>query len=259
MTKSMTIDNIACCFEWLGLPDSGGSGWASGAGLEARIHKAPQQNASRFISQAPRACSRKNFVTTVTFPPAVRYSVGEAMTDEEIATGLKCGSPDAFRALYHAQGTPVFAYLSRVIGRREMAEELTQETFLMAIRKIGFFRSGIDGGLRAWLFRIATHLAIDVLRREKRMELTENETGDPGTVLKDSRPGAQEELERFEFSQALNAALLELTPSQRMIFLLKEQEEMSLLEISRVCGCNENAIKQSLFRARAALRKRLCE
>lgn len=140
-----------------------------------------------------------------------------------------------------------------------MAEELTQETFLTAIRKIGFFRVGPDGGLKAWMFRIATNLAIDVLRRERRIEFPSNEEGDAGVNLSDERPGPQEELERFQFSQTLASALLELAPAQRMIFLLKEQEEMSLLEISRVCGCSENAIKQSLFRARAALRKKLCE
>ncbi len=181
------------------------------------------------------------------------------MTDEEITQGLKGGSPDAFRALYEAQGRPVFAYLARVMGRREMAEELTQETFLTVIRKIGFFRTGIDGGLRAWVFRIATHLAIDVLRREKRIELDSTVGGDLGMNQEDDRPGPLEELERFQASQAFARAILELTPAQRMIFLLREQEEMSLLEISRVCGCSENSIKQSLFRSRAALRKRLCE
>jgi RNA polymerase sigma-70 factor (ECF subfamily) len=179
--------------------------------------------------------------------------------NQEIAEGLRQGSPEAFRALYDAYGQGILAYLTRLMGRREMAEELTQETFLTAIRKIGFFRSGLDGGLKAWMFRIATHLAIDTLRREKRMKPFSFEEGEPHADETDLRAGAHEELERFEFSKVLNAALLELTPAQRMIFLLKEQEEMSLLEISRVCGCSENAIKQSLFRARAALRKKLCE
>ncbi|MCM2323354.1 MAG: RNA polymerase sigma factor [Oligoflexia bacterium] len=179
--------------------------------------------------------------------------------DQEIADGLREGAPAAFRTLYEAQGGAILAYLTRLTGRKEMAEELAQETFLTAIRKIGFFRAGPDGGLKAWVFRIATNLAIDVLRREKRIEFPADENGNPGANVGDDRPGPQEELERFEFSHALGSALLELTPAQRMIFLLKEQEELSLLEISRVCGCSENAIKQSLFRARAALRKKLCE
>jgi len=174
------------------------------------------------------------------------------LSDQEIAEGLLQGSSAAFRALYEAHGSSILAYLTRLTGRKEMAEELTQETFITTIRKIGFFRVGPDGGLKAWVFRIATNLTIDVLRREMRIEL-------PSEDISDDRPGPQEELERFQFSKAIGVALMELTPTQRMIFLLKEQEGMSLIEISRVCGCNENAIKQSLFRARAALRKKLCE
>lgn len=141
-----------------------------------------------------------------------------------------------------------------------MAEELTQETFLTAIRKIGFFRSGPDGGLKAWVFRIATNLAMDMLRRENRNQAPHpDDDQDLALEISDETPGPQEVLERVQVSQDLSAALQTLTTAQRTIFLLKEQEEMSLLEISRVCGCSENAIKQSLFRTRAALREKLCE
>jgi len=180
-------------------------------------------------------------------------------SDQEIVEGLKQGSNAAFRALYSEHGKGILSYLTRLIGRKEMAEELTQETFLTAIRKIGFFRSGPDGGLKAWVFRIATNLVIDSLRREKRMELASRDGDILGENISDDRPNPSEIIERFDFSEALASALSELTPAQRMIFLLKEQEEMSLLEISRVCGSSENSIKQSLFRARTALRKKLCE
>lgn len=181
------------------------------------------------------------------------------MSDHEIAEGLLKGSPDAFRVLYSAFGSSILTYLIRLIGRKEMAEELTQETFLTAIRKIGFFRAGPDGGLRAWVFRIATNLAIDSMRREKKIELPSNEDENYCFNISDERPGPHEELESVEFSQAFSTALTELTPAQRLIFLLKEQEDMSLLEISRVCGCSENSIKQSLFRTRAALKRKLCD
>lgn len=198
-------------------------------------------------------------------------------SDQEIAEGLLRGESGAFRALYEAQGSSVLNYLNRLTGRKETAEELTQETFLTAIRKIMFFRAGPDGGLKAWIFRIATHLAIDVLRREKRMLLDEptngnekgNRTGNrindarealrsgAGQEVKDDRPGPDDALESFQLSQSFDEALKGLTSAQRMIFLLKESEGLSLLEISRVCGCSENSVKQSLFRTRAALRKKL--
>lgn len=179
------------------------------------------------------------------------------MTEQEIAEGLKLGTPGAFRELYEAQGRAIFTYLIRVVGRREMAEELTQETILTAIRKIGFFQVQRDGGLRAWIFRIATHLAIDVLRREKKQKWINPDETFAEPVSEDLSP--QEALERMQFSKRLQSTLDDLTPAQKMIFLLKEQEDMSCMEISRVCGCSENAVKQSLFRTRAALRKRLCE
>jgi RNA polymerase sigma-70 factor (ECF subfamily) len=186
--------------------------------------------------------------------------------DSQIAEGLKQGSSDAFRTLFVALGPGILAYLTRLTGRKEMAEELTQDTFLTALRKISFFRAGPksnDGGLKAWVFRIATHLAIDVIRREKKVALPALAMGDDDSfepaqaAFSTSSDDPEVAFGRFEFSQALNAALLELAPAQRMIFLLREQEELSLLEISRVCGCNENAVKQSLFRARTALKKRL--
>jgi RNA polymerase sigma-70 factor (ECF subfamily) len=176
------------------------------------------------------------------------------MTDPEIVHGLLSGQASAFQALYRALGASVHTYLTRMLGRREMADELTQETFLTVIRKISFFRAGPDGGLKAWVFRIASNLAIDSLRREKRMAITAPE------ALPDSAdPGAspQDALEGLEFTRALESALHALTAGQRTALLLREQEGMSCLEISRVCGCNENAVKQLLFRARAALRKQL--
>ena len=72
-----------------------------------------------------------------------------------------------------AEGLGVFTYLIRLTGRKEMAEELTQETFFTALRKISFFRAGPDGGLKAWVFRIATNLAIDHLPRERRVIFTQ--------------------------------------------------------------------------------------
>lgn len=177
------------------------------------------------------------------------------MTDQEMTEGLKCGDSEAFRALYAAYGSSVIGYLTRVLGRREMAEELTQDTFLIAIRKIGFFQPGRDGGLRAWMLRIATHRAIDVIRRERRVTAMPDDI-DASPSL-DSSP--EEKLGRQEIQEVIHSALSRLTPSQRMIFLLKEQEDLSCMEISRVCGCSENAVKQILFRARKALRRALCD
>ena len=181
------------------------------------------------------------------------------MTDVEIVNGLKSGASEAFKYLYEAHGRGVLTYLTRILGRKEMAEELTQETFLMVIRKIGFFRHREDGGLKAWVFRIATHQAFDVLRREKRIELSGDEIKfEMGPDLAEALHAPEKAFELGQLTLELKLAVDQLTAPQRMAFLLMEQEEMTCLEISRVLGCSENAVKQGVYRARMALRKKLC-
>jgi RNA polymerase sigma-70 factor (ECF subfamily) len=173
-------------------------------------------------------------------------------------------SADLVAGLFDQYQATIFGYTWRLVGNRELAEELTQETFLTVIRKIGFFRAAQaaspenkgGGGLRSWVYRIATNLALDQLRREKRFEVRDFAAGaHPDEVS--GRAGPEDEFARAELSENFNLALGALTPAQRMVFLLKEKDGLSLLEISRICGCSANAIKQGLFRARAALRKKL--
>jgi RNA polymerase sigma-70 factor (ECF subfamily) len=178
------------------------------------------------------------------------------MTDQEICDGLKSGSSQAFATLYRAHGSAVVSYLTRVTGRKEMTEELTQETFLTALKKIAFFKPIEGVGLKQWLFRIATHLAIDELRRHKRISPFKDPSRPPSIPSTDLAADLQ--LENAEEFQAVQEALKDLSDSQRLIIILRIQENLSLMEISKICGCSINAIKQSLFRSKAFLKESLC-
>ena len=181
------------------------------------------------------------------------------MTECEAVEQLKNGDPhqgnQAFHELFETHSGAVFRYLCRMTGRKETAEDLLQETFMTVIQKIGFFnpQSGDASGLRSWIFRIATNLAIDVLRRDRKQEPLPDIL--PETI--DSRT-PHEAAVSLEQSATLLRALDLLPDTQRLFLILKEQQGMSCLEISRVCGCSTNAVKQGLFRARVTMRKLLC-
>jgi len=178
------------------------------------------------------------------------------MTDSEIIEGLKDGSKEAFHEVYAAYGRSLFAYLCRLTGRQEMAEEITQDTFVAVVRKVHFFRVSSGVALKTWIFRIATHRAIDVIRREKKRvvvpDLPESQHGN-------ETENAEIQITRSEISEELQEALNSLSEAQKMIFLLRIEEEMSCWEISNVIGCSETAVKQSLYRTRNTLRRKLCQ
>src|SRR5207302_1399544 len=91
---------------------------------------------------------------------------GDVAQEVELVARAQAGDREAFAALILAYQQPVGGYLWRLSGDRELAQDLTQDTFLRAYRAIGATRPGLQ--LRSWLYRIATNLAYDHFRRQRR-------------------------------------------------------------------------------------------
>ncbi len=172
------------------------------------------------------------------------------MDEDRITEGLSHGDPEAFREFYRALAPGLVRVLHRVVGRKEMAEELTQDALLKALDKIGFYRPIADGSLRAWTFRIATNLALDSLRREKKRGTVER-------IEFASVPSPEHHAGLSETRGRLERAFSRLPAQARLVFLLREQEGLSALEISRVTGLSTNAVKQALWRVRERLKRDL--
>ena len=175
----------------------------------------------------------------------------DAHADAERAwvAGLRGGEPAAFDAVFAAYRRRVFGYLVRMTRRRDVAEDLLQETFLRLAQHARGLRA--DSSLRAWLFAVAHRLVVSWSRaRAVRAQLAgelparepESDARSPLDAVADSQ--AQRALER---------ALGELSPQFREVALLVGVEGLSPAEAADILGVRGDLVRQRLARARAQL------
>jgi RNA polymerase sigma-70 factor (ECF subfamily) len=170
------------------------------------------------------------------------------------ATLLRCKASDpvAFRAFVVRYERPVFALLSRLLGRGPHVEELAQEAFLKAYRALPGF--DLDGAARpsTWMLTIATRLAIDA-RKRRAVPL------EPLDAAEHAAHHATPETEsgRAELGRAIARAAAQLSDDQRAVFVLAEFHDLGMAEIASILEVPEATVKTRLFRARERLRQLL--
>ena len=163
--------------------------------------------------------------------------------------------PAEFERLIAENYERVFGVLYRLLGDREEAADLTQDTFVNAYRA----RAGFRGDCQAstWLYRIAVNLAknrLEGLRRQAGHRLDPEAGAEWEERVPQEGPGPAEHMLSRELGHTVAAAVLRLRPDYREAVILREYEELSYEEIAVVCGCSVPAVKSRLFRARAMLR-----
>jgi RNA polymerase sigma-70 factor (ECF subfamily) len=177
------------------------------------------------------------------------------MDETVLIQAAQAGNRSALRELYEQNRQKVFSLAYQYAGNREDAEDILQETFIKAFNNIRTFRLEEETRFAPWLFRVGVNCSIDYLRRNKarRAELGEAAlaavpAGGPGT-------DPQSESSGREFRARLERTLSTLSPKQRMIFLLKHDQQFSIREIASQLRCSEGSVKTHLFRAVAAVRR----
>jgi RNA polymerase sigma-70 factor, ECF subfamily len=166
-----------------------------------------------------------------------------------------------FSRLVEATHTNIYRLALKMLGNQQDAEDVLQETFLKAYRHM----NGFDGRskLSTWLFRIATNEALMVLRRHRPNvfsidEPVETEDGEQEPVqIIDWCCLPENELMSKEVRKNLDQAIDRLPHSLRVVFLLRDIENLSTLETAEVLGLSETAVKTRLSRARMRLREDL--
>ena len=161
---------------------------------------------------------------------------------------------DEFAIMFHEFYPSLCRFLECLLGGRgaaATAQEIAQDSFLQWHNK--GLRSLPAGEARFWLYRVARNFALNELnKRSTRRRLFERVTD----VFRVHVPTPEEEFETAERKNLLVDMLRVLPEQQRAALLLREQEELSYVEIARVLGVSESKVKVDVFRARTALRER---
>ena len=191
-------------------------------------------------------------------PPAVSDADRE---DDLLARRARDGDLAAFNQLVARHQDAAYSLARRFLGAPQPAEDVTQEAFLRAYRRIETFRGG---RFRAWILQITANLARDELRRRARRPAVSLDAArdDPDRApLDPPEPGLgpAEQAENSELRRRLERALAELPDDWRLVVLLSDVHGCSYPEIAETTGLALGTVKSRLSRARARLRDLLQE
>jgi RNA polymerase sigma-70 factor (ECF subfamily) len=173
---------------------------------------------------------------------------------DELRALARTGDHDAFRRVFDRYARPVTSFIFDMVGQRDLAEELAQETFVRAYRGIGGIRE--DAKLSTWLFGIAKNVAYESIRaRRRRTMVGIDEIAE--MPESDSKRRPEDDLLNKELSGVIERALAGLDEDKRVVFTLKVFQQKSYEEIASITGFSIPKLKTDLHRARAEMRRRV--
>ena len=170
------------------------------------------------------------------------------------------GDRDAFRVLVERHSRTLFRLAFRMTGNEQDAEEVVQEAFLRAYRRLDRFESRANFG--TWVYRIAVNCSLDLLRRRKPQDELrapdDRDTGEEAVLeIATTAPTPDRLALSGEIGEQVNIAVSKFSPMERAAFLMRHEQGMSIEEMARVLGTSLNATKNSVFRAVQKLRLEL--
>jgi len=187
-------------------------------------------------------------------------------SDETLIVAHRQGDPSAFGQLVARHGDCLLGYLRHMSMNREQAEDLFQETFRRVHEKAATFQG--RGSFKSWLYAIATHAALDNLRKSKRdrsmislnqnMDCGNNNQESLTAVLADTktRPPLPS-LVLAEQKNQVRKALEQLPHQQRMTLVLAYYQGLTYREVGKVLGCSLSTVKTHMYRALRTLERYL--
>jgi RNA polymerase sigma-70 factor (ECF subfamily) len=158
----------------------------------------------------------------------------------------------AFDRLFEEFSPAIFNYVLRMVGDRDRAADITQDTFIKAYRKLDTLTD--EKSTRSWLYRIATNTAIDEMRRRRWVRPLQAD-GDEREDRPDTGPGPEALVMDATLDDRIQRALLRLRPNHRQCLILSDVEDMSAHQIGEVMDLSYGAVRTLLCRARGEMRR----
>ena len=179
------------------------------------------------------------------------------MEEQLLVARAQQGDHTAFAQLVEQYQTPVYNLAYRMLGNAQDAEDAAQETFLRVYKQ--FKRYDRRQKFATWLLAIAAHYCIDRLRRRRFLWLSlEDELiGETLASREVSVPEPSDDVLRRENADEIARTLERLSPTYRLVIVLKYWHDQSVEEIAQTTGDSVSAVKVKLFRARQAMAKAL--
>jgi len=189
--------------------------------------------------------------------------VGEPVSDEHLMLAFKGGDVSAFQRLAERHRGPVFNFLLRLCGHRQVAEDLLQETWIKVIRSASRYEA--KAKYTTWLYTIARNVWMDAARKEtfRRTESldAQGEEGGDERSLGERVVSSDASPDRLAHCAKVRPLILQalegLPKEQREVFVLREYHGVSFKDIGEITGVSENTVKSRMRYALEALRRKL--
>jgi RNA polymerase sigma-70 factor (ECF subfamily) len=185
-------------------------------------------------------------------------------TDQDLIALARSGSEKAYRELLDRYQRPVFSLIYRMVRDRELAEDLSQETFIKVFNHLDRYNPTYK--FSSWIFKIASNLAIDALRKKEiktvsldgsRHAETADEAESTRITVESKDESPEERLEAKELGREIEQAIGELRSEYRTAILLRHVEGRPYEEIAEIMGIPLGTVKTYIHRARGELRETL--
>ena len=184
------------------------------------------------------------------------------MTESDVVRRAKEGDKQAFAELVSTYNERIYNLALRILRNREDAEDILQETFLTVLQKLNTF----DGrsNFFTWIYRIATNAALMKLRKKKLVyaDVPDNPDLSSRNEERSFVDWSQDPLitiQNKEIKEIIDSAISQLSDLYRSVFILRDIEQLSIRETSKILNISEENVKIRLRRARLFLREKIQE
>jgi RNA polymerase sigma-70 factor, ECF subfamily len=181
------------------------------------------------------------------------------LVEFEVIQKARTGDATAFNGIVSAYRRRIMGTISRLINRPEDVEDVAQEVFMRLYFSLEQLRT--PEVFEPWLYRLTVNACYDYLRKSKRrLESRMADLSEQQVMMADASAGSKaqnDDNERRRVRDTVNGLLASISEEDRILLTMKEVEGLSLKELEKIYGVNENALKVRLFRARQRVLKNM--